>query len=108
MTQKVIYNCGDTSLRCDLSENNTKIYSSYKVTNRKVMKRVLAWLQGRYKDKTLAVRIRTISDMEAEWRGHNLLYSMGLFRERTADLDLEYPQKWYKKVAWRILSLFYW
>ena len=40
-----------------------------------------------------------------EWASHNLLYDLHIARERTKDVDLEYPQKWYYKVAYFIIGL---
>ena len=42
-----------------------------------------------------------------EWRTHNLLYSLGVQKERTASVDLESNQSWYMTVAYAILSPFY-
>ena len=42
-----------------------------------------------------------------EWGTHNLLYSLGVQKERTASVDLESNQSWYMTVAYAILSPFY-
>lgn len=42
-----------------------------------------------------------------EWRAHNLLYSMGIEKERTRSVDLSINESWYKKIGYFILSLFY-
>lgn len=53
------------------------------------------------------VWIRSNASLLREWKAHNLLYDLHLFREHTKDVDFEYPQKWYTRVAWFVLSQFY-
>lgn len=57
--------------------------------------------------KFYAINQRSVTSMIREWRVHNLVYSIGLYRRRTKDVDFEHPQKWYFKVAYFILSPFY-
>lgn len=44
--------------------------------------------------------------MRREWITHNNLYTLGYKPQRTGSVDLNYPQKWYVKVAYFIGSLF--
>lgn len=41
-----------------------------------------------------ALWLRPLKSLEAEWGVHNVLYRLGLFRSRTKDVDLNYPQRW--------------
>lgn len=61
------------------------------------------------RDKSLSrvIYIRTNFSMINEWRVHNLLYDLYYKRERTKDIDLDYPQKWYLKLAYTLLSPLY-
>lgn len=43
-----------------------------------------------------------------EWRGHNCLYDLGLFRSHTKDVDLDVPTKWWQQAIFAVLSFFYW
>ena len=45
--------------------------------------------------------------MICEWRAHNLLWSLGIKRERTKTVDLELKVKWYYKIGYFILSFCY-
>jgi len=45
---------------------------------------------------------RTDASLKREWATHNLLYSLGLYRDRTADCDLNYELKWYVRLAYWI------
>ena len=43
--------------------------------------------------------------MVLEWAAHNMLYNLNIQRERTKDVDLDYPQKWYYKVGYGICGV---
>ena len=47
---------------------------------------------------------RSINSYVREWKGHNKLYNLHLFRSRTKDVDLEEPSKWYLEFIWLILG----
>lgn len=103
--KKVIWN--DQKLEVVISPNNTCIRDSYLVKSRKDMKNILNQIRlPNFSD--YACDKRSIKSMIREWRGHNLLYSLGLWKARTKDVDLNYPQGWYEKVGYFILSIFYW
>lgn len=38
--------------------------------------------------------------IECEWAVHNLLYKLGIKREHTKDVNLNYNLKWYEKIAY--------
>ena len=39
-----------------------------------------------------------------EWAAHNLAYSLGIRREKTADCDLNYVQPWYLNVLYAVVG----
>lgn len=43
---------------------------------------------------------RSNRSLRLEWSSHNLAYSLGIARDRTKDVDLNYEQKWYHKLAY--------
>ena len=47
---------------------------------------------------------RTKKSMFNEWKAHNILYQYGLWKERTADVDFEFHQKWYHKVGYWLIA----
>lgn len=104
--KKLLFVYNLNHFRVDLSEDNTRIYSSYKVKTRKDIKRFLVKLQAIDKHKEFAISKRSLLGMVLEWRAHNTLYNLHLFRSHTKDVDLEYPQKWYMKVVWFCLGIF--
>ena len=48
---------------------------------------------------------RSEGSLRREWATHNMLYALGMWKDRTKDVDLNYPQKWYMKVAYNIVGM---
>ena len=46
--------------------------------------------------------------MKMEWATHNFLYNIGYKPERTGDVDLNWPQKWYMFLAYAITGPVAW
>ena len=51
---------------------------------------------------------RSLFSMKMEWASHNLLYSLGLFRSHTKDVDLDDPMKWWEKPVYPVVGLIAW
>ena len=83
-------------------ENRIKIYDSYKVTNLDLMLDELNKLKELYPDHP--TWNRSMHSLKLEWAAHNLLYALGYKKDKTKDVDLDYPQKWYMKIAYGILG----
>lgn len=58
----------------------------------------------RYMNPTCPIWQRTIGSLRREWASHNLAYSLGICRKKTADVDLNFEQKWYEKLAYFIVG----
>lgn len=83
-----------------------QIKDSYRIHSRKEMRSQieahrLIWPTNKALKRKTASLVR-------EWCGHNLLYSIGLFRSHTKDVDFEAEPKWYAELAWFVLSMMYW
>ncbi len=85
-----------------IAKDNIHIDNSYRVRKRKDMKLILHYLRDNYTSWVLDYR--SDNSLVHEWVGHNNLYVLGLFRSHTKDVDLEYPEEWYYKVIWWLLS----
>lgn len=92
--------------------NVTSIENSFQIRNIKEMKTIINTAKTiskgchrRYKE--YAIHVRTMFGMICEWRAHNLLWSLGIKRERTKHVDLELKVKWYYKIGYFILSCCY-
>ena len=93
----------DISIVCN--DSNIVIYNSYKITSLDAMQATAFCLYKSYISKV--DNNRTIFNLVNEWRTHNLLYTLGLFRTHTKDVNFEYKQKFILKLLYGICSLFY-
>lgn len=93
-------------LKARATENNTTIFDSHIVKSFSGMRSLIYYMRGNA-PKEYAIRRRSVTGMIHEWRVHNLLYELGLFRSRTKDVDLNTDQSWYAKVLYFIISPLY-
>lgn len=47
---------------------------------------------------------RSEASLKREWAAHNLAYSLGIRRTKTADCDLNYTQKWYNNLIYGVVG----
>lgn len=82
-------------------EQNIKIIDSYKVTDNVEMTYILKEfiLKTGYKSK------RSLKSWIKEWKSHNRLYKLGLFRLHTKDCDLEENEKIYRLIVYKFLGI---
>ena len=85
-----------------VSKNNIHIEDSYKVNRKDDMQIVLTDIRANHSLEESDVLKRTDSSLIKEWRVHNVLYNLHLFREHTKDVDLNYPQSKMIKIAYSI------
>ena len=85
-----------------VSKNNIHIEDSYKVNRKDDMQIVLSDIRANHSLEESDVLKRTDSSLIKEWRVHNVLYNLHLFREHTKDVDLDYPQSKMIKIAYSI------
>ena len=88
-----------------ITENNVHIEDSWEIRTRQTMETMLN--HYRVTNPECKTWLRTNKELIQEWRAHNLLYDLHLFRSHTKDVDLDYPQSRKRKVIWAILSFFY-
>jgi hypothetical protein len=53
---------------------------------------------------TCRLWIRSDNSIRREWAAHNWAYSLGIKRDKTADVDLDFEQKWYVKLGYFIMG----
>lgn len=88
-------------LRYNISNNSIQIVDSYKYNNKEI-DNALHELNIKFSDHI--VFKRQLKSLKNEWISHNLLYKLGLYKDRTRDVDFEYPIKWYYRIGYYILS----
>ena len=89
-----------------LSTNNTSITESYRIRRIDDMVNVLKKIRNTC-DNSYAIHKRSIFGMVNEWRVHNLLYFLHIKRRRTGTVDLNINQSICAKIAYTLLSVFY-
>lgn len=90
----------------EISESNIHISDSFRVKSIKDMKAILMNIK-RHTLIDYPLNKKTLRGMINEWRTHNLLYSLGILRNRTGSVDLAVNQHWYFKILYAIGSIFY-
>lgn len=104
--KRLVFNYKDSIFVTEASKDNTTIFGSYRIKSPDDMEAILTQI-GLECPVEWAINKRTIFSMIQEWRVHNLLYSLGIFKSRTGDVDLNTDQPWYIKVLYFIISPFY-
>ena len=89
-----------------LSDNNLHIPNSYRMDKR-MFKPALTDIASANPDCPL-FKNRSIAGMVLEWAVHNLCYYLGIMKERTGSVDLDYPRAWYWRLAYNTLGLIAW
>jgi hypothetical protein len=84
----------------EYDENNIKVIDSYKIKKRDLISDILVL----FKLETGYVSKRNLVDWVSEWVAHNRLYTLGLFRSHTKDVDLEENEKRWRKIIYKILG----
>lgn len=81
--------------------DNMRIIDSYKIKSKKKMKEILEEALNR---DSFYITKRTMKSLIREWRAHNVLYTLHLFRKHTKDCDFESKQKLRIKIIYFILG----
>lgn len=89
-----------------VSTNNVQILNSYKVP-KKYFKRILNEIKSRYSDNNV-FKNRKIQSMMFEWATHNFCYKINYQRQRTKDVDLNYPQNKMTNIAYNVIGCLVW
>ena len=80
---------------------NIHIPESYKVSKRDFECRLAALTDA---DALEVKAHRSMRSMCREWACHNFLYNLGILRDHTESVDINWPQKWYVRAAYFLLG----
>lgn len=89
-------------MRYKILENRIKILESWMMSKEEFLS-ILDEIQKLYPNHVAFKRTRR--SMILEWEAHNLLYRLGIKKDKTADVDLDYPQPWTKRLGYKILGI---
>lgn len=82
--------------------NRVKIINSYKITDRNRMKEIIFAIQHKHPEVQFN---RNMDALIHEWVVHNRLYKLGIKRNKTIDVDLEYKESKWKTFVYNILGI---
>lgn len=85
-----------------VTKGNVHIKDSYRFC-KGVMELYLDGIRQRYPESDV-MQHRSVASLKSEWALHNLLYQMGIQKDRTGSVDLNYPQKPWEKIGYAVLG----
>lgn len=88
-------------MKYKIYDNCVKLIDSYLVSKKDFQKQ-LTMIRNLHPN--IPLWNRSDASIKREWATHNLLYSLGIARERTKDCDLNYEHKWYMKIAYGVVG----
>ena len=87
-------------LKITFDEKNTHIEDSYLIKD--INLEVGYIIRERYLRHL--PQTRKFNSYVREWKAHNNLYKLGLFKSHTKDVDMEEPIKWYYELIYWIIG----
>ena len=92
-------------IRYTITQNNLHLVDSYQVSKRR-FGAILRSIKGIHPQSD--VWKKGMFEMKMEWAVHNLCYCLHIKRSETKDCDLNYPQRWWIRIAYIITGLMSW
>ena len=81
--------------------NRVKLFDSYQVSKSKFETELNVI---RYLHPTCLLWKRSVGSLRREWAAHNLAYALGIKRDKTKDVDLDYEPRWYHKLLYGVVG----
>ena len=88
-----------------VSPNNIQLKLSHEVKKSDFERELIA-IRDRHPESL--VWHRSIKSLKKEWAAHNAFHALGIFRKRTDDTDLNWPQKWYFSLGYAVIGTLVW
>lgn len=88
---------------CTITNDNINIKDSYQITSKDLMIDTLTKIKYVY--PSCETFNRKESDLIHEWRAHNRLYRLGLFRSHTKDVDLNANVSCFMQLIYNIIGI---
>lgn len=90
-------------MKVSYTKENTHIEDSYQIKLKKSMENEIEWIKECRKARKYPVT-RSTNSYVREWKGHNNLYNLGLFRSHTKDVDLNENNSIIEELIWLIIG----
>ncbi len=95
----------EEEFKYSVSPNNIHLESSFQVPKNAFVRKLMA-IRAEHPESQ--VWNRSIRSLVREWATHNAFYALGIFRSRTAHMDLNWPQGWLFRVGYAIIGWLVW
>ena len=92
----------DYNLPVIITKETITIINSYRINNKNKQVDILKKIFE--KDPYIDTRKRKIKDSLLEWRTHNLLYKLNLFKSHCKDCDLDENEAFHRMICYKILG----
>ena len=92
-------------MQYNITPTNIQLKSSFKVKKADFERELLAMREAHPES---LVWNRSIKSLKREWAAHNAFHALGVFRTNTADVDLDWPQKWFFRVGYAVAGAIVW
>ena len=89
---------------CTITENNIHIKDSYTVNDKYEMSEILTEIKINHPECKV-FDIRKWDNLLSEWKCHNRLYKLGIFKTRTGSVDLDSFEPWWRRILYAILGI---
>ncbi len=88
-----------------ITPTNIQLKSSFEVRKEDFERELLAMREAHPES---LVWNRSIKSLKLEWAAHNAFHALGVFRTKTADVDLDWPQGWLMRVGYEVVGWIVW
>ena len=92
-------------IRYNTESKNIHIHNSYLIKNKQIKKAILEEINSYLKNENIIFK-RSLNSQLSEWSAHNILYKMNLWVNRTAHVDINENETWWRKMLYSVLAIF--
>ena len=92
-------------MQYNITPTNIQLKSSFQVRKADFERELLAMREAHPES---LVWNRSIKSLKREWAAHNAFHALGMFRTKTADVDLDWPQNWFFRVGYAVAGAVVW
>ena len=93
-------------LNYTITDNILSIHESWQINSLRGMALTLQRIRSEQAGTERPILRRTDRNIIEEWIVHNFFYDLHVLRAHTRTVDLEYPQRWYFRIAYHIVATF--
>ena len=92
-------------MQYNITPTNIQLKSSFQVKKADFERELLAMREAHPES---LVWNRSIKSLKREWAAHNAFHALGVFRTKTADVDLDWPQNWLMRIGYAVAGAVVW